>query len=115
MTKIAAKSLLVLFLTLSCMTMTASSSEAADGWIWNLTVHFVTVGADSYIIDTDYHDSGCGSPGRFVIRKDAPQAKEMYAMALTALVSGKLVNVYAEPGQGCHLEGRVSTWVAIQK
>jgi len=115
MKKIMVKSVLVFLLALCCFGVTTSTSKAADEWINNLTVHYVTVGVDSYIIDTDYNNSGCGSPGRFVIRKDTPMAKDMYAIALAALLSGKRINIYAEPGQGCHLEGRLSTWIALRR
>jgi hypothetical protein len=106
------KILIFAFSFLVCMIFTANQSEAAN-WEYNLTVSRVAVHDDCYIIDTNSGLSNCAVAGRFAIPASASNAKEIYATALTAFLTGKFIDIYYDIARGCIKGGIFSFLIEI--
>lgn len=110
MGNLVAKSFLAFFLAMACVAMMAGTpSHAADGWYDGLRV----VHGGYYLVETDSPLADCEAPGRFAIRGDAVMAKEMYATAVMAFLTGKRINIYVDAAQGCLNNGMVATLISI--
>lgn len=73
-----------------------SPAVRAD-WTGEGIVNTVYSHGGIYFIRTTILDAPCGAAGRFYWSATSPDAKDMYAMALTALTSGKSIAVHHYP------------------
>jgi len=112
MYKMKARSCFIFLLALCCVVVTTSTSKA-DDWVKNLTVNRVGVHDDCYVIDTNASQADCEVPGRFAIKTNAVNAKEIYATALTAFLTGKRVDIYVNANKECLKGGIVSILIEI--
>jgi len=103
-------SVIVLF----CSVIMITSSDAATGWLANLTINGLFVHGDCYIIDTDSTEGvNCTRPSRFTIKKESSLSTEMYITALSAMLKGKKINVYIPNANDCYGDGTVITYLGI--
>lgn len=67
-----------------------------------------------YVLDTAITNNPCGWVGRFWWSQSDPDAKDLYAMALTAFSAGKRVAlVYDEVNPNCSINGALATYMQI--
>jgi hypothetical protein len=93
-----------------------SSPSRADGvWYGNLVVTEVIAHNDCYLISTTSSYGNCSKPGRFTIMATHSMAKDMYAMALAALLGNKMIDVWVPEITECRVEGNVVTITTIKK
>ncbi|MCM2359009.1 MAG: hypothetical protein NDI77_12725 [Geobacteraceae bacterium] len=107
------KALLIFFGTVCVIGVGVSSSSAAGGWYDNISIREVIAHGGYYLIGTNSTLADCGVQGRFTIPASTPMARDMYAMALTAYLSGKKIAIYVDANQGCAVSGMVSTLMTI--
>jgi hypothetical protein len=81
---------------------------------WTLTGGVTNVYShDGYhFVQTAITDAPCGTPGKFLWPTSDPDAKDMFAIALAALVSGRPVRVYFF-GTNCSAGGQLVTHMMI--
>jgi hypothetical protein len=105
-----------LFLVSFCLVVLLSSPSRADGrWYGDLVVTAVVAHVDCYLINTSSTSVDCETQGPFSIMASHLMAKDMYAMALAALLGNKLIDVYVPATNECHIEGVVATILTIKK
>jgi hypothetical protein len=87
---------------------------ASAGWTGTGDVTNVWSHDGSHYIQTSITDNPCGTPGKFWWPASDPDAKDMFAMSLTALTAGKPVSVYYG-GTTCASGGQFVTLMMIAK
>lgn len=73
------------------------SNVARADWTGEGVVNTTYSHGGTYFIYTTIADSPCGVAGRFYWSATSPDAKDMYAMALTAFTTGKKIAVHHYP------------------
>jgi hypothetical protein len=69
----------------------------------------------SHFLETTIPDNPCGTVGKFWWPSDDPDAKDMFALSLAALMSGKPVRVvYDETQLACVYGGAVASHMQIR-
>jgi len=86
---------------------------------WSLTSGFVNqvyAHKENYVVESSITDNTCGHAGKFYWLTTDPEAKEMYAMALLALSTGKKIAVvYNETSPQCLYSGDRITHMVIYR
>jgi len=92
-----------------CYSQTASSAWTPTGYVNNVWSH------DGYhLIDTTITDNPCGMAGRFWWHANDADAKDMFALAVTAVASNKQISV-GYGSTSCNLDGQLATHMRIAR
>ena len=98
----------------SLFLVTASIANAQ--WSGSGTVSQVWPHDGYYFVQTTITDNPCGSAGKFWWPATDSDAKDMYAMALAALVADKSIAVvFNENSLNCMFGGQMSTHMVINR
>lgn len=87
---------------------------ALAGWTAFGTVSSVYSHDGYYVVRTSLSDNPCGTPGMFWWPATDSDAKDMFAMAMTALVTDKMIAVVHDASTpNCSWNGQLATHIVI--
>lgn len=91
-----------------------SISSGADTWTNLGTITAIYSHNGSHIVETTITDGPCGSAGKFWWPTLDTDAKDMFAMALSAFVAGKRIRVVHDPATlNCSNGANLATYMGM--
>lgn len=101
---------------LTCLLACAPAAAfSAQTWTALGTVTAMYSHNGSHIIETSIADAACGSAGKFWWPTSDSDAKDMFALALSAYIAGKRIRVVHDPAAtSCNSGGNLALFMGIQ-
>lgn len=97
------------------MSILPAVSFSAQTWTALGTVTAVYSHNGQHVIETNIVDAPCGTAGKFWWPTSDSDAKDMFALALSAYVAGKRIRVVHDPAAtSCSSGGNLATFMGIQ-
>jgi hypothetical protein len=93
-----------------------SPIAAFAGWTAPGGVDYLYSHEGAHYINTTIADNPCGTPGKFWWLASDPDAKDMFAIAMTALAADKEVGVFHNPSSpNCANGAQLITMIYLKK